>query len=45
MESCLLCYALCIDTVGVNVASEDLPGLVRTDVASPVLWAGGNRRI
>ncbi len=40
MKSCLLCNAVCIDTVGVTVGSEDLPGLVRTDKASPVLWSG-----
>lgn len=43
MQPCLLCDAVCVDTVGVTAGSEDLPGLLRTDVASPVHWAGRKR--
>lgn len=45
MPPCLLRDAVCVDTVGVAAGSEDLPGLLRTDVASPVHWAGRKRSI
>lgn len=40
-SSCLVCDAVCIDAAGVSAGSEDLPGLMGTDVLSPVLWARG----